>query len=366
MNFEVYNYQFSPLAVKEDFFTEEAKAYRAEALKAMDKHLAILDNMLTDNKDEYPLGIGLGPFKDSNVLHLIRKKTRKRKNVEGKVLNELTQPFLNALLLYGKDGIYVMSVQNKTLMSKERGWKKYYDINEPSCLVILANTPGRQFLLVEVNGAFGSTRTKSKPTTHSVCRIFEDSFKALFRIHKLDVNFRPHYGTNDVWKHMLGKYATGIALKSLKFEFDYPNMAADVKLLKGFFKEIGTDLNAKQEYTLKGHHGQPLNFDPNEGKRNPHIASIIEYDGNTGNKQVHTFMDNSKVSFDAKEVGISTLTADRKLEELLRQLQDEYEGNQQQQQTLFHDFDNDKIRNAIATWLNALNRGCYSNDTEKR
>lgn len=357
MNFEIYNYQFSPLAVKEDFFTEEAKDYRAEALIAMDKHLSILDKMLTDNKEEYPLGCGIGSFKEGDVLHLIRNKMRKRKNVERQVLNELTLPFLDALLLYGKDGIYVMSVQNKTLMSKERGWKKYYDINEPSCLVILANTPGRQFLLVEVNGAFGSTRAKGKPTTYSVCRVFEDSFKALFKSHRLDVNFRPHYGTNDIWKHMMGKYAKGIALKSLKFEFDYPNMAADAKLLKGFFEEIGTDLNAKQEYTLKGHNGQPLNFDPNVKKRNPHIASIIEYDCNTGNKQVHTYMDNSKVSFDAKEVGISTLTADSKLEGLLKQLRDEYSENQQQQ-TLFHDFDNDKIRNTIATWLNALNRDC--------
>ena len=359
MNFEVYNYQFSPLAVKGGFFTEEAKAYRAEALKAMDEHLSILDNMLTDNKEEYPLGIGMGKFKEGNVLHLIRNKTRKRKKVEGKLLDELTLPFLNALLLYGKDGIYVMSVQNKTLIKKERGWKKYYDINEPSCLVILANTPGRQFLLVEVNGAFGSTRAKSKSTTQSVCRIFEDSFKALFKSHKLDVNFRPHYGTNDVCKHMMGKYERGIALKSLRFEFDYPNMAADAKLLKGFFEEIGIDLNAKQEYTLKGHHGQPLNFDPNEEKRNPHIASIIEYDGNTGNKQVHTFMDNSKATFDAKEVGISTLTAEGKLKDLLKLLQDRHaEQQQQQQQLLFNDFDNDIIRNAITTWLNALNRGC--------
>lgn len=355
MNFEVYNYQFSPLSVEAGFFTEEAKAYRTEALKAMDNHLSILDRMLTVDKEEYPVGVGVGAFKEGKVLHLIRKNVRRRKNVESTVLNELTQPYLNALLLYSKDGIYVLSVQNKTLLSKERGWRKFYDINEPSCLVILANTSGRQFMLVEVNGAFGSNRTKSQPTTSGVCRMFEDSFKALFRKHKLDVNFRPHYGTNDVWNHMKEKYAKGIALKSLNFAFDYPNMAADAKLFMGFFEEIGIDLNAKQEYTLKGHHGQPLNFDPNEGKRNPQVASLIEYDGNTGNKQVHTFMDNSKAKFDAKEVGISNLTADRKLEESLRQLQYEYAQNHQQ---LCLDIFNDQLRDYITTWLNALNRGC--------
>ena len=357
MNFEVYNYQFSPLSVEEGFFTEEAKTYRAEALRAMDNHLSILDRMLTNYTEEYPVGVGMRIFKEGNVLHLIRNKMRKRKNVERKILEELNQPFLNALLLYERDGIYVLSVQNKTLLSKERGWMKFQDINEPSCLVILANTAGRQFLLVEVNGAFGSTRTKSMPTTFGVCRIFEDSFKALFKNHRLDVNFRPHYGTTDVWKHMEEKWAKGIALKSLKFELDYPNMAADAKLLMGFMEEIGIDLNAKQEYTLKGHHGQPLNFNPNEEKRNPHIASLIEYDGNTGNKQVHTFMDNSKAKFDAKEVGISTLTADKKLEKLLEQLKNEYAGNQQQQM-LFFDSNSDMLRNSIAIWLNALNRGC--------
>lgn len=265
MNFEVYNYQCSPLSVEEGFFTSEAQAYRAEALQAMEEHLEIIDRMLTADKLDYPMDSKMGvPFKEGNLLLLMRRKARKRQGVSDRLQAELTLPYLKALVLYAREGFYVMRVQNKTLLSSEREWEKRYDINEPSCLAILANTYGRQLLLVEVNGAFGTPRKRS---TQAVCTIFEDTFKALLKPHKLDVNFRPHYGTRDVWKCMMEKYKQGIALKSLYFEFDYPNMAEDARLLGGYFEEIGISLNAAQEYKLKGHHGQPLNFDPNEQKR---------------------------------------------------------------------------------------------------
>ena len=351
MNFEAYNYQCSPLSLAKDLFTQEAQAYRAEALQAMEEHLEIIDRMLTADRMDYPAAAEMGvPFKEGNLLRLIRKKARRRKGVSDKLQAELTRPYLKALVLYAREGFYVMSVQNKTLLSSEREWERRYDINEPSCLVILANTYGRQLLLVEANGAFGSSKKRS---TQAVCTIFEDTFKAMLMPQKLDVNFRPHYGTTDVWKCMMEKYKQGIALKSLYFEFDYPNMAEDARLLGGYFKKIGIDLNAAQEYKLKGHHGQPLNFDPNEQKRNPDIASIVEYGGKTGNKQVHVFMDGTKMTFNADKLGISVLQALGKLLSILIRLQEEH--TQRQQLNLsFDESLTDTLRDELAKWLNGL------------
>lgn len=353
MKFEAYNYQCSPLSVEDGFFTKEAQEYREEALKAMDRHLEIIDEFMTTDKVDYPTGSGMAtiPFKEGNVLRLIRKKVRKRKGVNDKIQAELTMPYLKALVLYAKECFYVLSVQNKTLLSKEKEWEKQYDINEPSCLVIIANTEGRQLLLVEANGAFGSSKKKS---TQGVCNIFQDTLKALLMPHKLDVNFKPHYGTADVWDHLIEKYKMGIALKSLDFHFDYPNMAQDAQLLGSFFEEFGVELNAEMEYKIKGHHNQAINFDPREANRNPHLASIIEYGGDTGNKQIHTFMDNSKKSYDAKEVGISTMIATNKLEEQLKQLIKEAVEKEGKLDFDLTDFDN--LRDDLAVWLNALKR----------
>lgn len=352
MKFEAYNYQCSPLSVEEGFFTKEAQEYREEALKSMDRHLEIIDEFLTAENVDYPMGSEmLVPFKEGAVLRMIRKKVRRRKGVNAKIQAELTMPYLKALVLYAKDGFYVLSVQNKTLLSKEKEWEKQYDINEPSCLAIIANTEGRQLLLIEANGAFGSSKKKS---TQSVCNIFQDTFKALLIPHKLDVNFRPHYGTADVWEHLIEKYEKGIALKSLDFHFDYPNMAQDAQLLGSFFEEFGVELNVEMEYKIKGHHKQAINFDPREKNRNPHLASIIEYGGDTGNKQVHEFMDNSKKSYDAKEVGISTMIATSKLENELKMILKE--AIEKDGKLDLENTDYGNLRDDLAVWLNALKR----------
>ena len=69
MNFEVYNYQCSPLSVEEGFFTSEAQAYRAEALQAMEEHLEIIDRMLTADKLDFTsLGFTLPVTFDPNTI----------------------------------------------------------------------------------------------------------------------------------------------------------------------------------------------------------------------------------------------------------------------------------------------------------
>ena len=100
MNFEAYNYQCSPLSLANDLFTQEAQAYRAEALQAMEEHLEIIDWMLTEDRLDYPAATEMGvPFKEGNLLRLIRKKARKRKGVSDKLQAELTRPYLKALVL---------------------------------------------------------------------------------------------------------------------------------------------------------------------------------------------------------------------------------------------------------------------------
>lgn len=353
MKFEVYNYQCSPLSIEEGFFTGEAEMYRAKALHSMEHHLEIIDSLLMADQVYYPYGslINLN-FKEDNMLRLIRKNTRKHKSANDELQKELSLPYLKALMLYAKDGFYVMSVQNKTLVSKEKEWSKLYDINEPSCFVIIANTEGRQLLLVEANGAFGKSK---RFMTRSVCNIFQDSFKALLKSFNLDVNFRPHYRTDSVWDFMKEKYRMGIALKSLSFEIDYPNMAADAKLLKGCFEEIGIDLNAQQKYSIVGHHGQALNFDPMQDDRNKNVDSLIEYSGSTGNKQEHKYMDNTKMVYSANKVGITTISANGVIYNALKQLLEEVTENNQRNYVLFEQA-SDTLRDEIARWINPLVR----------
>ena len=353
MKFEVYNYQCSPLSIEEGFFTGEAEMYRKKALHSMEHHLEIIDSLLMADQVYYPYGslINLN-FKEDNMLRLIRKNTRKHKSANDELQKELSLPYLKALMLYAKDGFYVMSVQNKTLVSKEKEWSKLYDINEPSCFVIIANTEGRQLLLVEANGAFGR---KNNNTTRSVCSMFQDSFKALLKEFNLDINFRPHYRTDSVWDFMKEKYRMGIALKSLSFEIDYPNMAADAKLLKGCFEEIGIDLNAQQKYSIVGHHGQALNFDPMQDDRNKNVDSLIEYSGSTGNKQEHKYMDNTKMVYSANKVGITTISANGVIYNALKQLLEEVTENNQRNYVLFEQA-SDTLRDEIARWINPLVR----------
>lgn len=353
MKFEVYNYQCSPLSIEEGFFTGEAEMYRAKALHSMEHHLEIIDSLLMADQVYYPYGslINLN-FKEDNMLRLIRKNTRKHKSANDELQKELSLPYLKALMLYAKDGFYVMSVQNKTLVSKEKEWSKLYDINEPSCFVIIANTEGRQLLLVEANGAFGR---KNNNTTRSVCSMFQDSFKALLKEFNLDINFRPHYRTDSVWDFMKEKYRMGIALKSLSFEIDYPNMATDAKLLKGCFVEIGIDLNAQQKYSIVGHHGQALNFDPMQDDRNKNVDSLIEYSGSTGNKQEHKYMDNTKMVYSANKVGITTISANGVIYNALKQLLEEVTENNQRNYELFEQASN-TLRDEIARWINPLVR----------
>lgn len=353
MKFEVYNYQCSPLSVEEGFFTEEGEKYREKALQSMERHLEIIDKLLMDDFVEYPYGSLInGYFKEHNMLRLLRKNTRRNKMANYLLERELSLPYLKALMLYAKDGFFVMRVQNKTLCSIEKDWSKQYDINEPSCFVIIANTEGRQLLLVEANGAFGNLIRSS---TMNVCKIFQDSFKALLKEFHLDINFRPHYRTKSVWEFMQEKYRMGIALKGLSFNIDYPNMAADAKLLKGCFEEIGIDLNAQQKYTIVGHHGQALKFDPLQKKRNKHIASLIEYAANTGNKQEQKYMDNTKMSYSAKEVGISTILANGIIERGMKQLLKEATDNNLSNYELFEQA-SDTLRDEIARWINPLVR----------
>lgn len=353
MKFEVYNYQCSPLSIEEGFFTGEAEMYRKKALHSMEHHLEIIDSLLMADQVYYPYGslINLN-FKEDNMLRLIRKNTRKHKSANDELQKELSLPYLKALMLYAKDGFYVMSVQNKTLVSKEKEWSKLYDINEPSCFVIIANTEGRQLLLVEANGAFGR---KNNNTTRSVCSMFQDSFKALLKEFNLDINFRPHYRTDSVWDFMKEKYRMGIALKSLSFEIDYPNMATDAKLLKGCFVEIGIDLNAQQKYSIVGHHGQALNFDPMQDDRNKNVDSLIEYSGSTGNKQEHKYMDNTKMVYSANKVGITTISANGVIYNALKQLLEEVTENNQRNYELFEQASN-TLRDEIARWINPLVR----------
>ena len=353
MKFEVYNYQCSPLSVEEGFFTEEAEKYREKALHSMEHHLEIMDSLLMADYVEYPYGSPINVnFKEDNMLRLIRKNTRNHKRANDVLQKELSLPYLKALMLYAKDGIFVMSVQNKTLVSKEKEWSKLYDINEPSCFVIIANTEGRQLLLVEANGAFGKSK---RFMTMSVCNIFQDSFKALLKESNLDINFRPHYRTESVWDFMKEKYRMGIALKSLSFAIDYPNMADDAKLLKGYFKAIGIDLNAQQKYSIEGHHGQALNFDPMQNKRNKHIESLIEYAGKTGNKQQHKYMDNTKMNYSADKVGITTISANSVIDKVMKQLLEEVTENKQRNYELFEQA-SDTLRDEIARWINPLVR----------
>lgn len=345
MKFEVYNYQCSPADWGDaGLFKEEAAKYREEALANMERHLEIIDELLTTEKVPYPQGAEMSqPFKEGDTFCLLRLNSRMRPSSKPEVQTELNRPFLIAKMLYAHSGFYVMSVQNHTMLHREMMWVKDDLLNMPSCIVIIANTEGRQLLLVESNSAFSSTKT--------VAKIFEDTLKALLMSYKLNITFRPHYSPDEFWTYLEKKLEVGIGLRYVKCHFDYPNMAEDAKLLGTFFKEFGVDMNAEMDYTIKGQHKQPLNIDPKN--RNPHMQSIVEYSGNTGNTFQACYMDNNKQTYNAENVGISMLVADEKLRKTLELMVKETlaEGKTPR---LPLDDDNGQLRDAIAIWLRGL------------
>ena len=345
MKFEAYNYQCSPADWDGGLFTDEATQFREEALAAMDRHLEIIDELLTSDKVPYPQGTGmLQPFKDGETLSLLRQNPRMRQVSKPEVQTELNRPFLIAKILYAHSSYYVLSVQNHTMLHREMNWKRDDLLNQPSCIVIIDNTVGRQLLLVEANAAFSSTRT--------VAKIFQDSLGALLSSHKLNIKFRPHYSPDMFWEHLEKKLEFGVALRYVKCHFDYPNMAEDAKLLGSFFEEFGVDMNAEMDYTIKGQHGQPLNCDPK--KRNPHMESIIDYSGRTGNKLLSCYMDGDKQPFNAENVGISTLVADEKIRKNIQRMVRENLVEAAQYQLL--NDDNGEFGDALAVWIKALGR----------
>lgn len=345
MKLEAYNYQCSPAEWDGGLFTDDAARYREEALAAMERHLEIIDEFLTTEKVPYPQGAGMTqPFKDGDTFCLLRLNSRMRPSSKPEVQTELNRPFLIAKMLYARESFYVMSVQNHTMLHREVMWVKDDLLNQPSCIVIIANTEGRQLLLVESNTAFKRTK--------DVAKIFQDTLTAMLRPQKLNITFRPHYSPHKFWEFMEKKQLSGVGLKYVKCHFDYPNMAADAKLLGSFFEEFGVDMNAEMDYTIKGQHGQPLNCDPKN--RNRHLESIIEYGGKTGNKVQACYMDKTKQTYDAEHVGISTLVAEEKIRKCVKQMVKETlaEGGTPR---LPLDDDNGKFKDDLAVWLRALN-----------
>lgn len=346
MKFEAYNYQCSPAEWDGGLFTEEANRYREEALAAMDRHLEIIDELLTNENVPYPQGTGMSlPFKEGETLRLLRLNSRMRPSSKPEVQTELNRPFLIAKVLYAHSSFYVLSVQNHTMLHREVNWEKEDLLNQPSCIVIIANTEGRQLLLVESNTAFKYTKT--------VAKIFQDTLGALLRSHNLNINFRPHYSPYKFWEHLENKLVFGVGLKYVKCHFDYPNMAADAKLLGSFFEEFGVDMNAEMDYTIRGQHGQPLNCDPKN--KNRHMESIIDYAGRTGNKLLACYMDGGKQPYDADHVGISTLVVEESLRKTISQMVKE-NLVEAAQYKLLND-DNGALRDKLSVWMRALNEG---------
>lgn len=344
MKFEVYNYQCSPAEWPDGgLFSEEARKYREEALEAMKSHLTIIDHLLTDEKTPYPMEAHMPlPFKEGDRLHLMRPRTRKPKYAPQTLQNELSSPCLTARLLYAEEHFYVLTVQNKSTLKQEINWKKSSLLNMPSCIVIIANTEGRQLLLVEDNKAFNNTKT--------VVKIFQDTLRIMLRPRKLNITFRPHYNPTPFWKHLKKKYKEDIGVRSVKFHFDYPNMAQDAKLLGKFINDFSKEMNAASIYTMTGQNGQPLNIDPQNP--NPNLNSIVEYAGKTGNKLQVVYCDKSRHTYDAKHVGISSLETTREIDGWIKNIVKEV--LEEKIQTLTEQDDKSVLRTRLANWLNGL------------
>jgi len=86
--------------------------------------------------------------------------------------------------------------------------------------------------------------------------------------------------------------------------------------------------------------------------RNLHLASMVNYGGNTGNTIQVDFYDKSRQIYDAKNVGISTLILEESMRKKFEALFDE--SNATTQTLLPLNDDNGKLRDEIVIWLNAL------------
>ena len=186
MEFNVYNCQC--IALSDD------QAFSAEDAPVKKKRLELMDQILTADKLDYPVAARMGvPFKMGKQLLLIRKDACKRDGESDKSQAELTLPYSKAFMLYAHKGFYVMSVQEKAILSSGHGGAKYYDFKKPSSLVILVNTLGRQLLLVRANSVLDAFQS-----TQAVANIFEDTLKALLNPYQLDVHICLHESLGEI------------------------------------------------------------------------------------------------------------------------------------------------------------------------
>lgn len=233
MEFDVYNYRCSLLSDDHAFSAEDAPVKK--------EHVELIDRILTADKLNYPVSARMGvPFKVGKQLLLIRKDACKRNGEGDKPQAEWTLPYSKAYMLYAHEGFYVMSVQNKAILSSERGWAKYYDFKKPSYWVILINTSGRQLLLVRANSVFNVFRS-----TQAVADIFEDTFKALLKPYRLNVHICPLASSGTIFGAMGEAFGERHLYQEIPFRPKCLRMALDAEVLIALAKGMESSSKAK-------------------------------------------------------------------------------------------------------------------------
>ena len=344
MEFEIYNYQFSPLASDKPFFSDEAREYRDLAIHNMLYHNEKLDRILSYHNEMRYHGENMPQyFRKDGRLILINKKAYKSK--------PLIHNLIFGRMLFEWNGIYVMEVQNKRT---DRQFGRNNKVH-----VIIDNRGSQQLLLIEAPKSpfkvwmrtVRNPQNTSSVQTDDIQEAFECSFKDLFKPYHLDINIRPQYSTWHFWWDLKLMYNEDLLPKSLLIKLDYPNMAADARLMKGWLKDIGIDLNTEFEIKLQGHHNQPLNLPPTPERCHPELKSLIELAAWTGNRITLGDMNGMEHNFDAETLGIRTHTAVGPIYDIVNDIKKytESNGNADGKITL------EDIGLRLTSWLNMLN-----------
>ena len=143
-------------------------------------------------------------------------------------------------------------------------------VNQPSSLIIIDNRGNCQSIAIQKNPtAFSSTR--------QIASILQTTFNDQLRPRFLSIEIRRRLEENSFW-HIVDQYPEGI--KSIRFEFSYPNLPRVSDNVKELFSEMAKEFGASSKYEINAIQGQRLILN----RDNDFLAGLIKASSESGHE----------------------------------------------------------------------------------
>lgn len=271
------------------------RRYRTKAIPAEDEE--------EEKEERQRMGLSVDEDGGSTVC-----KTEEEKNdaVQEEAVRKLPKSAQDSIyagrMLYHHDGVTVMKVQKRReLKGENKDFRKVvYSENYASQMAVIVARDNLQYVLIE------SPRRAFAPATMSY--IIESTLNRLLMVeYNVMLQVRPVRRKEEFWGVVNEKQQRGVAVKSLHFKLDYPNMPWPDRLLGERINRVIQEINAQGEFILKGQHGQPMKLNTKVGERDKDVDDLVRYSCNKGNSLSVAYSDGSRTKFGNIQTGNVTV-----------------------------------------------------------